>query len=51
MLIFSCWCTDLAYPLVSVLTLKALLVQNDEHPVADFLYVKFTATRGTIAVN
>lgn len=40
MLILSCWDTsiDLTLPLISVLTLKALLVQDDEQPIGELLH-------------
>lgn len=45
-LIVICWDTgiDLAFPLVSVVTLKALLVQDDEHPIGDLLHLYFRTT-------
>ena len=40
-LVFSCWDTgvDLAFPLVSVFTLKALLVQDNEYTMDDFFHL------------
>lgn len=45
-LIFFCRDTgiDLAFPLVSVVTLKALLIQDDEQSIGDLLQLKFAST-------
>lgn len=45
-LILSCWDTsiDLTFPLISVLTLKALLVQDDEQPIGELLHFYLRTT-------
>lgn len=37
--------TDLAFPLVFIVALEALLVEDDESPVGELLHPDFTAAR------
>lgn len=42
---------ELALPLVSVLTLEALSVQDDEQPVGELLHLHLRTTRGAFVAE